>query len=125
MAFTLKDAQSAFRAYKEARVGNVVDEDEILRRAQVCLACPLRRILRVTPRDQLNKAVAARANKHRVPDTIKAYKCGACSCPLMLLLPAKNERLHHDTPAQAAVRSKKAPQCWVPQAIADANGDQP
>lgn len=115
---SLKDATAAAKAFTEARDGNVVDVETLKTRASICVNCPMKQLIKLTPRDQASKVLGLMANKHRVPDALKRYRCGVCRCALMLLTPALPEHLHRDNPEEAEVRAKRAPNCWLPGAVA-------
>lgn len=119
MPFSIINATAAVTAFREARDGNVVDPETAQRRANICETCPMRERVRVHPSDQASRILGMQANKHRVPDALKSYKCGVCGCSLLLLIPAMPEHIHKDTPAEAKVRAERAPMCWVPVAIAN------
>ena len=111
-------ALAALNAFREATNGNVVSPEEATRRANICAApCPMKRRIKVRPMDQLGRALGLMANKHRVPDELQGYKCGACGCPLLNLIPCLPATLHRDSPDEAATRQREAPACWLPAAI--------
>lgn len=123
---SLKSAADALRAFVQARNGNTVDAPTLKRRMDICSApCPKRQLIKSTPRDAASRILAMMANSNRVPDDIKRYKCGVCSCPLMLLGPALPEHLHQDSPEEAKERARYAPNCWLPKAVAgeEASGE--
>jgi hypothetical protein len=102
-------ALAAIKAFKEALNGNVVSEQEVLRRTMVCAICPkLKRDTGV--KTGISRMLGNLANKHRLPDEIKGKSCGVCGCSLMLLLPATDKDLHVDSPEQAKERPKS---CWM------------
>ena len=116
MALQLRDAVAAATAFANAVQGKTEDEAEIIRRSNICLACPLKRKRRSSPTDQVSKILGMGANREKVKPELKDVHCSVCSCSLLLLVPATKEHLHTDSPAQAAQRAAKAPQCWLPKA---------
>lgn len=113
-------ARAAIIAFMEAGKGNVVGETEASNRANICLTCPLRAKIKMSLSAHIGQVMALRVAKHNVPEDIKGYKCGVCLCPLALLVPAKGEHLHTDSPEEARKRAKDAPRCWLPAAKAAA-----
>lgn len=112
----LAAAVSALKAFAEATANQVVTPDEGQRRANICITCPKRRKITTFSLSNVARTLGARANKNRVPPTLKDYKCGVCHCPLLMLVPALPESLHRDSPEEAKERAT-APNCWVPAAI--------
>lgn len=103
----LPGAKAAAKAFFEAKKGDVVDEAEIMRRTQICGACP-RKGRRSSAITAVSRMLGYVANKHRVPDEISRFRCNACNCSFMLMIPSKT--LHPDTPEEEALRPS---QCWV------------
>jgi hypothetical protein len=106
---TPRDSIAAIKAFQHALSGKVVSPEEVRARHNVCVKCPQR--VRVG-RDisAVSKFLGMLANRHRVPQEVKGFKCGVCGCSLMLLLPATKDDLHVDTEKEAAVRPKT---CWI------------
>lgn len=110
---TLRDAASAIKAATQAGRGNVVPPEELQRRAAICERCPMRQFVGAGALDRASQVLGMMVNRHRVPKSLTTYKCGVCGCSLMMLLPARTEDLHKDTPEQASYRKHTAPGCWV------------
>jgi len=104
-------ATAAIKAFREATRGNVVDTQEVTRRAAICGACPKRTFVRGA-RSEVSQVLGVLANKHRVPPELSGCMCGVCKCSLMLLIPATPADLHKDTPEELAERPE---QCWIKQ----------
>lgn len=109
MRIRIQDAQAAVKAFREAVRGNVVPDDEILRRVEVCKACPKRRLNQGFP-TRVSQVLGALSSKYRVHPDMRDYSCGVCGCSLLLLLPATAENLHRDSEAERAARPAK---CWL------------
>ena len=102
-------ATAALKAFGHAMKKDTATPAQVLERAKICKTCPHRRKISGM-RSQLSRFLGTVANHHKVPQDISKYKCGVCSCSFMLLVPAKVEDLHVDTPAEAAQRPDH---CWV------------
>lgn len=103
----LEGAKAAGKAFMEAKRGDVVSDEEILRRSQLCSQCP-RKQKKVSTTTALSMMMARLAGKCRVPDKIAKFRCGACKCSFMLLIPSKTA--HPDTPEERRLRWSN---CWV------------
>jgi hypothetical protein len=100
-------AAAALAAFAQASTGDTVGEVEVMRRNSVCAACPKReKVTGIVSR--VSQTLGVLANRHRVPKSMKDYRCGVCGCALMLLIPAKTP--HKDSPEEAAVRPSS---CWA------------
>lgn len=106
----VKDATSAIKAFSEAVRGNVVTADTVVKRAEICAACPAKK--RTVGVSRASEILGLVANKHRVPVDIAGYSCGVCGCSLMMLLPATTQDLHKDSAEEAAARPAA---CWIKQ----------
>jgi len=106
---TPKDALAAARAYISAKRGTVVSAGEISRREAICFTCPKREI-NSGSLTAMSKLLGTLANRKRVPERIKNYRCGVCKCSLMLLLPATDENQHKDTEQE---KNERPNQCWI------------
>lgn len=100
-------AKAAAKAFIEAKKGDVVDDQEIMRRSQICGGCP-RKQRRRSATTAVSRLLGYVSNKHRVPDEISRYNCGACGCSFMLLIPSKTR--HPDTEEEKALRPSN---CWM------------
>ena len=109
----LRDAAKAAKAFQQATQGNTAPEEEILRRAQLCLGCDARKMVRARFKDQASKMLGMMANRNKVNPKLKNSKCGVCQCSLMLLIPARSEDLHRDSPQQAVDRKEANEQCLI------------
>lgn len=106
----LIDIQAAAKAFKDAIKGDVATDAEIDARERICFLCPERK--KVTgAASRVSKILGTLANRHRVPERIKDYRCNVCKCSLMLLLPATPADFHVDSPEEAVKRSKT--KCWM------------
>lgn len=121
MKITIDGAARALRAFVQARGGHTVDEATLKGRMDICSApCPMRRLIRMRPSDQASRILGLLSNSHRVPEEVKDYRCGVCGCALSLLGPALPQDLHRDSAEEAQIRAKKAPNCWLPKALKEA-----
>jgi hypothetical protein len=105
----ISGATAAMKAFGQALNKNTVPEAQLLTRYRVCKTCPQRRKISGLA-SRLSKVLGTIANQNRVPQEFSKYKCNACNCSFMLLVPALKEDLHKDTPTQDKKRPAK---CWV------------
>ena len=112
MSLQLKDITAVGKAFGSANLGKVVDDDTIKVRAEQCLTCPLRRKVKFRFTDLASKLLGIAANRHRVPASLKDYKCGGCGCALLMLIPARGEDLHYKAEFEAKKKKHKVA-CWV------------
>lgn len=129
MSFSPKGALAAVKAFAEAVSSNVVAPEEVQRRISICTKggngkpCPRYKIIRSPASlSGLSRIMGRIANKHRVPKEVSNYRCQTCGCSMALLVPARGEELHQDTPEQAAQRPGY---CWVPGAVEAAAPPEP
>ena len=110
MTLNLQGAVSALKAYQQARKGDVESPSTIKARADVCFACPKRRITRGV--SKASEMLGILANRNRVPNAVASYSCSVCGCSLMLLIPAVKEDIHKDSEKEATERPDS---CWIKQ----------
>jgi hypothetical protein len=103
------DAIAALKAFQDAIKGSVVSATEVSNREAICATCPMRRRATGIPA-KLSQTLGIIANRHRVSNSIKDYKCGVCGCSLMLIIPATDENQHVDSPEEAKQRPAL---CWL------------
>jgi hypothetical protein len=106
-AMNIPGAKAAIKAFMDAKKGDVVSEDEVMRRVQICGGCHQKK-RKSSIITSISRTLGHLANRHRVPDEISKFRCDACKCSLMLLIPSKT--LHPDTPEEEEARPSK---CWV------------
>lgn len=100
--------KAAAKAYVEATKNNVVSLEQLEKRARVCRMCKFKQKTRGTSR--VSQVLGFLSQKNMVPDDISKYSCGICKCSLLLLLPAKTENLHKDSPEEA---ERRPGFCWM------------
>lgn len=107
-------AAAALAAFNQARKGDTVSEEEIMRRAAICKVCPKRKKT-TGVRSRISRQLGIIANRNKVPDELRNYSCGVCDCSLMLLAPSVEG--HADSDEQLADRPDT---CWMmtPEKIA-------
>ncbi len=106
----LQDVTSALKAFIAAKNQVTVSEEEFLRRLAICRSCPQNVRKGRTLRTRVSEILGMYSNRFNVPDEVTKRSCGVCGCSFGLLLPAKKEFLHKDTPEQEKVRPSY---CWV------------
>ena len=102
-------AKAAMTAFTHATRGETVNEDELMRRHRICLACPMLR-QKSGAETQVSAILGGLANRHKVPRDVSKKMCGVCGCSMLLLLPALPADLHKDTEEEESVRPDR---CWV------------
>lgn len=115
---TFEGALAAAKAAVKVATGDVVDDTELKRRADICHSCPMKSESSGCFGCNASARLASIANlmkrtfgkELRLPRNLKRFNCGVCGCSLSLLLPTKVENLHADTPEQA---SKRPANCWM------------
>jgi hypothetical protein len=106
----LQDITSALRAFQAAKNQDTVSEEEFKARLAVCRNCPKNVHKGRTVRTRISEILGQYSNRLSVPDEITKRSCGVCGCAFSLLLPARKQLLHKDTPEQAEVRPDF---CWM------------
>lgn len=117
VAMNLSGVKQALKAYKAARNAETVSDAEAMRRARICANnCPMNR--KVTGFiGRTSQVLGASSDTGQVPPELADRKCGVCGCSLLLLIPALPANLHRDDAIEQGQRAKKAPNCWLPDAV--------
>lgn len=115
---TLTEAFHAGMALLRQASGKTVDQNEVDRRTQICLNCPVRSqtsfckacggLSRAT--GFLEKIRQATRNTVTVDKKVKADFCGVCGCSLPLLLITDKEHLPEDGIQEKKLRPDH---CWI------------
>jgi len=105
--------------FKTTILGEIVPQQEILRRAAICESCPQKQIMKGCMSCGAGKAVAAlweksrtffKGQRYEIPVDLKKANCGVCRCYLANMLPARMETFKEDGPHQ----SDACPDtCWI------------
>lgn len=119
---TLKEYLDAGKALIKNVTGKTVDQKTISERGQICLRCPLLQSASDCVGCGIGGKLSVMARRAKetfggktfsIPEKLKRGGCGVCGCTFQLLLPARKEDLHEDTPEQLAFRKERAPFCWM------------
>jgi hypothetical protein len=118
VVITFENAMKAARAAVKVATGDVVNEAELKRRADICHACPKKTESAGCFGCQASSRLANIATSMKrlfgkelkIPKNLKRFNCSCCGCSLSLILPTKAENLHEDTAEQAACRPDT---CWL------------
>ncbi len=108
----LADITQALKAYSAAKNLDVVSDTEAASRARICSKCPMKRKVGGFI-GRASQVLGAASATGQVPDELANRKCGVCGCSLLLLIPAVPANLHKDSPKEAEIRAKEAPNCWL------------
>lgn len=108
----LSGVTQALKAYRSARKQETVDDQEALRRGKICKGCPMRRKVGGFI-GRVSQVLGEATGNRQIPEDLRDYKCGVCQCSLLLLVPAIEDNLHKDSPAERRTRLKSAPGCWL------------
>lgn len=121
-SLSLNDLFQAGKALFKNMSGLTVSQQELNRRGQICKRCPMRIESNNCKKCGIAGQVASLFNTAKaffggktlsMPNTYKEQGCGICGCSFSLLLPARKEDLHQDSPAQHEKRVLNAPFCWL------------
>lgn len=116
---TLSDIMSGAKSALKQIVGDTVKQDEINRRANICLNCPMKsEVSLCIPCGQGSKLLSfVRSIKkwwsksHKIPHDLDHNYCSVCNCSLGMMLPAPIE---HFTDKERTNRDRPK-FCWVKQ----------
>lgn len=108
------------RAFAKTTIlGEIVGQDEILRRAAICEKCPKLEMMKGCTSCGAGRRFAALYEKSRslfkgarytIPTNLAKANCGVCKCYLANMLPAKLEVFKEDDARMASIRPNV---CWL------------
>lgn len=109
----LAEVASGARAIIKQAQGKAVSNDEIMRRANICMSCPML----TSVGDCMSCGAAGRISRFisgirstfgsqvQIPNTVAKNYCEFCSCSIPLLIVTKIENMHTDP--------KRPERCWM------------
>lgn len=112
-----EDIANGIRAiFKTTILGEIVSQEEILRRSEICKKCPKLEYMKGCMTCGAGKVVAAlweksrsffKGQRYEIPVDLKKANCGVCKCYISNMLPARKEVFKEGTHASAPDN------CWV------------
>lgn len=114
----LSEAVTGALATVRSIAGISVSDAEIIRRSEICNACPLVDRIGGCGSCGLAGKISSWANKIRstkgsqiaIPSEVKSSYCGFCSCALAVMVLTKYQDFHYESPEKNATRPDG---CWL------------
>lgn len=115
---TLSDAFQGAKALVRFTSGKAASQKEVLRRAEICKACPLMSstsgcmacgaAARAT--QLVNSIQSMKKGAVSIPSEVKSKFCGVCSCSIPLMIVTKYEDFYQETDEK---NSRRPDGCWL------------
>jgi hypothetical protein len=114
-----EDILNGAKAMLKVMSGEIVSQEEILRRSEICKKCPKLEYMKGCMSCGAGKVVSAlyeksraffKGKRYEIPVELKKANCGVCKCYLSNMLPARLEDFHADTAQRAEIRPNA---CWL------------
>lgn len=115
---SLKSAIAGANAAMKIVRGEIVDQVEIQRRADICLRCPMVTRASDCPScsggaavvNAFNSAKSLIGKNYSLPEGLKRSYCDLCGCAHTMIIPTRLENFLSDSPELAARRPSN---CWI------------